>query len=675
MAPASRAGGRRLAIALALTIGPILVLAFLGYHIVEEREHNLRLTYTATGGLVRDRLATAVALLESTLTKDAVGLGDLDHAEAIQTRLRELATALPWIDDLFVVRPPASLVSAEACLSCPGSFPKSNTAATSPVIREAETAEFQRSELAAALQLYRQALNQAHEPAGRSLARARIGRTLFKLNRIEEGIATYRQLESEAGNSVDAHGVPYVVVARAEIADMLATAGKAGEAAGASLELASWIAGHPWNVDAGYGYYVRRALAAAHTDKDLHSRLTRCLSAVETIEWLQAELLPRVGDVFANPGAGGGVQHVSLKRQESTTTIGLLQVQSASAAGSASLLGFTVRTDHIGSVLLAEALKDVTLTGNVLVDLAPPDSTSGVTPLVTASLDGVLTGWNVAIVDTQGRSLEQLSARERWAYGTVVGGVLLVLVIGVAFTTRAWAREAELSRVRADFVSSVSHELKTPLALIRMFGETLESGLVDDEAKRQEFYGIIRRESERLTHLINNVLDTARIEAGTKQFTFQSGDIVALVREALDAYGPLFARLNFTVNATLPSSPLPVNLDRDAVARALVNLFQNAIRYSDQSKRVDVSIEQREREVVVLVADQGIGISSSEQSRIFDKFYRSDTKNGEAVSGSGLGLSIVRHIMLAHGGRVEVTSALGEGSEFALVFPSVRSAA
>ena len=625
--------------------------------------------------LVRDRLAAALGHLESALAKDASELHDLDQPASIRTWLRKSATSNPWIDDLFVVRAPESVVSAEACLGCSASFPKSNAASTSAIIREAETAEFQRSDLGAALQLYWQALRQTPKPTVRTLARARIGRTLFKLNRVEEGIATYRQLQLEAGDRVDAHGVPYAVVAQAEIADMLSAIGRHEEAVSASLELASYLANHPWDVEAGYGYYVRRALPAADADKHLQSRLTRCLSTVETMEWLQAELLPRVGDVLTTAAAERGAQHITVKRQDSTISIGLLPVPSGSSPKPGGLLGFTVRTDYVREVLLARVVKDVSLTGNVRVDLAPRDSASGVTPLVTAGLDGILSGWNIAIVDTQGRSLEQLSARERWVYGTVVGGVLLVLVIGVAFTTRAWAREAELSKVRADFVSSVSHELKTPLALIRMFGETLESGLVEDEAKRQEFYGIIRRESERLTHLINNVLDTARIDAGTKQFSFQSWDIVALVRDALDAYGPLFARLNFTVNATLPSSPLALDLDRDAVAQALVNLFQNAIRYSNQSKRVDISIEQRESEVVVSVADQGIGISSSEQSRIFDKFYRSDTKNGEAVSGSGLGLSIVRHIMLAHGGRVEVKSAPGEGSEFALVFPSVRSPA
>jgi signal transduction histidine kinase len=242
------------------------------------------------------------------------------------------------------------------------------------------------------------------------------------------------------------------------------------------------------------------------------------------------------------------------------------------------------------------------------------------------------------------------------------------------FTTRAWAREAELSELRTDFVSSVSHELRTPLALIRMYGETLESGLVTDADKRQEFSGIIRRESERLTHLINNVLDTAKIDAGTKSITLARTDLVALVREAVDAYAPLFTRLNFAVQAQLPDSPVLVQLDRDAVAQALVNLFQNAIRYSTDTRTVTVALETHDREVVVTVQDRGVGIPAAELPRIFDRFYRSRSAASAPSSSSGLGLSIVKHVMQAHGGRVEVLSAVGHGSTFTLVFPAEATA-
>ena len=281
----------------------------------------------------------------------------------------------------------------------------------------------------------------------------------------------------------------------------------------------------------------------------------------------------------------------------------------------------------------------------------------------------MLPGWRVGLFDREGRSGDQLVARERWISGTLIVGMVVVLIVGVTVTMRASTREAELARLKTEFVSNVSHELKTPLALIRMFGETLESGIVSDEAKRQEFYAIIRRESDRLTHLINNVLDVARIDAGTKQYACADTDVVALVGEAVEAYRPLFDRLGFSIDTTLPASPVVVWMDRDAIAQALVNLFQNAIKYSAEGTTVSVSVGVGDGMVRLSVADRGIGIRPDEIDRIFEKHYRIRAENRAGLPGNGLGLAIVKHAVEAHGGRVEVDSTPARGSTFTLVLP------
>jgi signal transduction histidine kinase len=338
------------------------------------------------------------------------------------------------------------------------------------------------------------------------------------------------------------------------------------------------------------------------------------------------------------------------------------------------LFGFVVPLDFVARDLVTKAAAGVDLGVDADVRLVADAPASAASVIASAALGDVLPGFSVAVSDRHGRSLSQLTARERWTYGGLVGGVLIVLLAGVVFTTRAWTREAELSRLRTDFVSNVSHELKTPLALIRMFGETLESGAVLDAEKRHEFYGIIRRESERLTHLINNVLDASKIEAGTRHFALEPGDIVALVRDAIDAYASLFKRLDVAVTAALPDEAIAVRMDRDAVAQALVNLFQNAIRYASDGRQVAVTVRQTGDEVTVAVADRGPGIPAGELGKIFQKFYRSEATSG-STPGSGLGLSIVKHVMGAHGGRVDVDSVVGHGSIFTLVFPADRGAA
>lgn len=180
---------------------------------------------------------------------------------------------------------------------------------------------------------------------------------------------------------------------------------------------------------------------------------------------------------------------------------------------------------------------------------------------------------------------------------------------------------------------------------------------------------MIRRESERLTHLINNVLDLGRIDAGTKRYAFKRENLAVTVREALGAYRPLFDRLGFRIESHLPSDPVTVTMDRDAIVQALINLFQNVIKYSGDRQHVSVSLEVDRDWARVSVTDRGIGIAPAEIPKIFEPYYRIPTDRSSTAPGSGLGLSLVKHAVEAHGGRIDVRSTPGEGSVFTLLLP------
>jgi signal transduction histidine kinase len=205
-----------------------------------------------------------------------------------------------------------------------------------------------------------------------------------------------------------------------------------------------------------------------------------------------------------------------------------------------------------------------------------------------------------------------------------------------------------------------------------MFGETLESGMVQDEAKRGEFYRIIRSESERLTRLINNVLDFSKMEAGVKRYDFQEVEVGGVVRKVLDAYRLEIRDLGFTIDCVLPSTPITALVDQDAVCEALLNLLDNAAKYSEENKHIVVSMETSGAWMRISVSDRGVGIPHAELKSIFAKFYRSRTQKTREIPGSGLGLSLVKHIAEAHGGRVEVESEEGQGSKFTLLIPTKR---
>lgn len=289
-------------------------------------------------------------------------------------------------------------------------------------------------------------------------------------------------------------------------------------------------------------------------------------------------------------------------------------------------------------------------------------------PEVTRKMD-VLPGLAMGIKYQGGVSVQALG--QAWVRrGFVLLGILTAMVIaGLILTKHMVSKEMAVAKLKSDFVSNVSHELRTPLALIRLYAETLELGRITTKEKKQQYYRIVRKESERLTALINNILDFSRIEAGRKEYEFRETDIADLVRNTLDSYRYQIEQQGFALDEKIEDSLPPVKVDREAIARALVNLVNNALKYSQEQKYLGVKLYRENGAVKLEVADKGIGIARRDQGKIFEKFYRAGDPLVHNTKGSGLGLSLVRHITEAHGGDISVESAPGAGSKFILSLP------
>ncbi|MCX6135418.1 MAG: HAMP domain-containing sensor histidine kinase [Ignavibacteriales bacterium] len=270
-----------------------------------------------------------------------------------------------------------------------------------------------------------------------------------------------------------------------------------------------------------------------------------------------------------------------------------------------------------------------------------------------------------------GETIKEL-ARDRFYRNLALLVALdIMILLGAWFLYRTVRREMELARMQSDFVSNVSHELRTPLSLIRMFGETLEMGRVPSEEKKQEYYSTIVRETERLTGLINNVLSFSRIESGNKAYHLTPVDINSVVTQVLASYQSQFDHLGYAAEKEFVH-PLPdIMADSPAVAEALLNIIDNAMKYAGAEKWIKLRTGRTAQSVYVEVHDNGIGIAEQDQAKIFEKFYRVSTGLTHEVRGSGLGLTLVRHIMDAHHGEVTVESRPGMGSTFRLSFPIV----
>ena len=255
----------------------------------------------------------------------------------------------------------------------------------------------------------------------------------------------------------------------------------------------------------------------------------------------------------------------------------------------------------------------------------------------------------------------------------LIGFIDLMLLAGLYLAYANVQREIRLSRLKSDFVANVSHELKTPLALIRLFAETLEMGRVPGEEKAKQYYRIINKESQRLTQLINNILDFSRIEAGRRQYRFVLTDVTRIVNDVVEAYRFPIEQQGFTFEVAIAEDLPAVEVDPESIEQALLNLVNNAIKYSSDEKHVKIEVRQEGERVLISVRDKGIGVAKADQKRIFEKFYRAENTLVHTTKGSGLGLALVQHIMDAHGGTVDLESGPGQGSTFTLVLPIKRS--
>ena len=292
-------------------------------------------------------------------------------------------------------------------------------------------------------------------------------------------------------------------------------------------------------------------------------------------------------------------------------------------------------------------------------------------PFVLQAIGEVLPHWAIAVYLNDPARLTRSAQTVKQTLRLIIGLLILAIGLGGALVVADVKRQHTLARQKTDFVSNVSHELKTPLTSIRMFSELLADGKVLDQARQRQFLQIITAETARLSRLINNVLDFARLERGEQNYRFCSCDLSAIVRDTTSAYRPHLEAAGFKFDCELPHAPVLVNGDPDALAQILVNLLSNAEKYSGEQKEILVQLRTEEK-IYLMVLDRGVGVPRGYEGRIFEQFFRAHDSLASGIQGSGLGLTLARKIARAHGGEVKYEPRPGGGSTFLLTLPPNR---
>jgi signal transduction histidine kinase len=527
------------------------------------------------------------------------------------------------------------------------------------LISSGETEELVHQRPGAAAASYRRALDSARHPLQASAAELLVARALGKAGQTTEALAYTRRTLARPLSLVDEHGIPFALYASRRAADDERVE---NDDAAAAIEVARQAAATPSisptaiHMAAAVVATLRstgpaeiqpRAVAAQHAITARIARVEQALALQQTF--------PALARQFPST-ASRNVEPLWLPFGEGPWLVGL-------TADISSRQPILIAVDAVKAFERLESAAPCAATGGCRLALASGSGPDGY-PLGPALPGLTLLDVASAAPDESSR----WSARQGF-YIAALSLVLAVAAFGAYLLSRDVRRELRVAELRSQFVSSVSHELKTPLTAIRMFAETLQMGRPMDPALRDEYLDIIVNESERLTRLLNNVLDFSRIESGRKTYHFASHDLESIVRTAARAMQYPLARQGFELQVSIDPGIPPVHGDPDALEQAILNLLANALKYSGDSRTIELRLSRDQAHAVISVRDQGIGIGAVDQRRIFEKFYRVASPENRLIPGTGLGLTLVEHIVRAHHGRIDVDSTLGVGSTFRIRLP------
>ncbi len=556
--------------------------------------------------------------------------------------------------------------------------------------------EFQQKKYRQALAIYEKELEQISNPQMKGELLSSIARVQKKSALFRDAIKTYEAIARDFSNIQTAGGVPLGLAAGSEISSLSKTIGDTLTAIKTSIDLYKDLVDRKWTLErAQYDFFSRNIKESIDSILS-HAPLSEpvqqynsLFSKLKAEEQDQRSVTERLL-TFQENAATDLKAKVPLNIEEPQSSANRFTLESGAHTYLVALLGKNTGNEIQGLLLDADYLRDSILyqvlqskvnsktTGWIVKDrdekaiLKSENSPSG-SLTVRTNFEGGFPPWLVELYQNDPDLFETFIFSRRGIYFYMFILLAGILIFGLALTIRTVAHELELSKMKSDFVSTISHEFKSPLSSIRQLAEMLQTGRVPSENRRQEYYDVLVEQSERLTLLVDNILDFAKIEEGRKKFDFQIIDISLLLKEIVSVIQDQVRHKDFVIQVEVEESCPAVKADRDSLTQAITNLIDNAVKYSGEAKNIIVRTFSEGQYLIITVKDFGIGIKKEEIDKVFERFYRGGDELTRTIKGSGLGLTLVKQIVEAHHGKVLVESEPGHGSTFSVRLPLERN--
>lgn len=609
-------------------------------------------------------------------------LSFLNRADASRSDLRGFRDSHSEVEEIFIFKEGAGIMFPAAELPF-GSLADSADYSPEPgsllfsLLNSAEKLEFQDENFSEAGDMYKEAFQRAESLATKGRCLSAAARTLRKSGKTGESAALYTEIADKYGGCFTSLGIPLAFAALRERGAIYAQSKSSEQALNDYLEAYRRLLHPQWRLTRNGFETLSADIQSAvqyilnHGKFDKEETIFRELKAREKNLIVRTERLllfqETAPQLLSSPSIEGAYS----------------QRRVLYSAGDSYLVsifndaGIIYHRERLCADLIYPAVEKHlsgenvkwTIRGYQDQAILPPEFSPSGEPDMEAELDSVFPGWNLALYHSDPSMLESFVSNPGGIYFymfLLIGGIL---AFGLVLTIRLVNRELELARMKSNFVSTVSHEFKSPLTSIRQLSEMLHAGRVPSEERKQKYYDVLLKESERLSLLTENVLNFSRMEEGRKRFVFEKTNIGNLLRDIAAGFRDRLRSENFTIALDIGPDLPEVSIDRDSFRQAVNNLIDNAVKYSGPSKRAVIRLRKQEGHLTVSVQDFGEGISPAEQKHIFDRFYRGGRELTRKVKGSGLGLTLVKQILTAHKGRIGVESLPGEGSTFTLWVP------
>jgi len=635
-------------------------------------------------GSVLQNLARSNAFLQ----RDDAGIRNLLEAQLSANPLAEQVFVAfegeaPFFP-LFQPRPGGGAPSSD--LVSEASFQES--------LKRAETYEFKEKKYKSAISVYRGLFDRSKEINVKARMLADVARCLMKAEDFRGAIQNYRKIGDDYPESLSSSGLPMALICRLQMATCYRNLGEYQSSLENSLELYRDILHMSWPLEQAqfktYAALVEDSIRENISEnelipslenlkkefnrlKDLHKdRLEQWM----VIEDIRKEIVPelRGKQALAHYQSDPFRFHKTLNGRD--FLISAAQIPDSSQTHPVGWLGIKIEEKHLTENVISSAIENIqfsdspdvvisNLSGEIL--LGERNSSEG-TPTTTAFFENNFPPWRIELFRHGGDASGALDLKRNFYFWTILT-LVIVLISGAVLISRTIAQEMAILKLKSDFVSSVSHEFKSPLTSIKALAERLRDGKVKDADRMKQYFSVITQDVDRLTHLVRNILDFSRIEEGKKEYEFAETDMGQLVKQKIEDFQREEIAKEMSIQTRIADDIPHLEVDKEAISQVLNNLLDNAAKFSADRKEIEVDLKKDEKNIVIEVKDKGIGILSNELDKIFDKFYQGKNAVRQSSKGTGLGLTLVKHMVEAHGGRVEVKSRVNEGSTFSIILP------